>query len=383
MKESQNVQVMKILIVRTFPYELNLNSYNCQETGLAAALRKKGVVCDIVLHTNGKTRTEHRPDGITIYWIHSTNILKNGLFPGIYDLMEQYDVIQVHEYDQIQSWKIYTRHNQKHNVVLYHGPYLDPFNRGYNFKCKVFDRFFLPESREAKASLPCLTKSPLAADFLKSKGFRNVTSVGVGLNPAPFDAEPDMEKAGQMPSDVPSLVYIGVLEERRNTVFLLDLVEELAKTEAFHMTIVGKGDPSYLQPIEEKMHALEKRGILTWYPSAAQPEVAGIYKKADLLLFPTNYDIFGMVLLEAMYCGVPCVSSINGGSSTLIENGVDGVTLPDFDQASWIHAIRDLLHDPDKRTAMAEKASTKIREHYTWDALSEKFLSVYQSLSRD
>ena len=45
---------MKILIVRLFPDELNINNYNVQEIGLAKALVKKGHVCDIVLYTNKK-----------------------------------------------------------------------------------------------------------------------------------------------------------------------------------------------------------------------------------------------------------------------------------------------------------------------------------------
>jgi len=370
---------MKILIIRTFPSELNLSSYNVQEVGLAAALIRKGHICDIVLYTGGPSRIEKRPDGITIYWIHGKNILKNGFFPGIYDLMEQYDIIQVHEYDQIQSWEIYTHHNQRHNVILYHGPYQDPFNHGYNFKCSVFDRLFLPQSRKVKAFLPCLTKSPQARDFLMSKGFQNVTAVGVGLNPEPFEREPDMTLADQMPDDIPNLIYIGVLEERRNSSMLLDLITNLAKTESFHFTIVGNGKPSYLQSLEPKIKKLESIGILSWYRSAPQPQIAGIYRKADIMLFPSNYEIFGMVLLEAMYYGVPCISSINGGSSTLIENGTDGIIIPDFRMNSWQNAVKVLLHDKEKCTLIGQNACKKIHDHFTWDALSELFLTSYRS----
>ena len=50
---------MKILIVRLFPDELNINNYNVQEIGLAKALVKKGHVCDIVLYTNKKENMQH------------------------------------------------------------------------------------------------------------------------------------------------------------------------------------------------------------------------------------------------------------------------------------------------------------------------------------
>ena len=121
---------MKILIIRTYPSQLNPDSYNVQEIGLALALVRKGHTCGIVMYLeSGESYTEKRDDGITIYWIHGRKMLKNGFFPGIYKIMEQYDIVQVHEYDQLQSWMIYTYHNKKHNVVMYHGPYYDDFNK--------------------------------------------------------------------------------------------------------------------------------------------------------------------------------------------------------------------------------------------------------------
>ena len=162
---------MKILIIRTYPSQLNPDSYNVQEIGLALALVRKGHTCGIVMYLeSGESYTEKRDDGITIYWIHGRKMLKNGFFPGIYKIMEQYDIVQVHEYDQLQSWMIYTYHNKKRNVVMYHGPYYDDFNKRYNAKCKMFDRLFLPFSGSAKKYVSCITKSPLAADFLKNKG---------------------------------------------------------------------------------------------------------------------------------------------------------------------------------------------------------------------
>ena len=375
---------MKVLIVRTWPDQLNTDSYNVQEIGLAHALMDLGYLCDIVLfQTKGKSRCEKRADGITIYWTRGINILKNGFYPGIRKRMSGYDVIQVHEYDQIQSWLIYT-FPAGSRVVLYHGPYYSPFNTGYNAKCSVFDHVFLPFSRKARREMPCITKSPLAEAFLREKGFQNVRSLGVGLDISVFEhEEPDHDKADRMPRDKINILYVGKLEERRNIRFLLQLVQHLVgRTGCIHVTLIGKGEPEYLRVLEPDMHKLIQEGILTCYSAASQQELPQIYRNADMMLFPSNYEIFGMVLMEAMYYGVVCISSKNGGAMQLIEDHKDGIILEGFEEKDWLEQTQKLIDDPALLAKMKNNASEKIKQQYLWQHIAEKFAQVYQTLER-
>lgn len=60
-----------------------------------------------------------------------------------------------------------------------------------------------------------------------------------------------------------------------------------------------------------------------------QKYLSGVYNLADFFLLPTEYEIFGMVLLEAMYYKTVVLTTDNGGSSTLIDNGRNGYILKD------------------------------------------------------
>ena len=121
---------MKILIVRTFPDILNPQNYNIQEIGLAKALTRAGHQCGVVLYNgNCKSVVEKVPvwgneeeREILIYRLRGFSILKNGFFYSLNKIVNEYDIIQVHEYDQITSWFYYAW--SKKNVVIYHGPYL-------------------------------------------------------------------------------------------------------------------------------------------------------------------------------------------------------------------------------------------------------------------
>ena len=73
---SKELDGMKLLIIRPFPERLNLEAYNVQEIGLAEALRRNGIECDIVFF-NGRDgdRTQRLDSGITIYWLGGINVL--------------------------------------------------------------------------------------------------------------------------------------------------------------------------------------------------------------------------------------------------------------------------------------------------------------------
>lgn len=373
---------MKILIVRPWPYELNLKGYNVQETGLARALVRRGHTCGIVLYRKkGKSYSELLEEGIVVYHLRGFNILKNGIFIGLSKIAKKYDIIQTNEYDQIQSWMLYRKCSKKtgngKRIVVYHGPYYDEFNKGYNLRCKLFDILFLSRSSRKLAGVVCMTKSPQAADFLKSKGFTNVRAVGVGIDPKPFENVEIIDQRIKLPENKINILYVGKIEERRNIDFLLSLYEELSLDDRFYFTIIGNGEKEYVSKMMPQIMELEKRGCLQYFEKASQQELSKVYQASDIMLFPSNYDIFGMVLLEAMYFGCIVISSNNGGSGTLISSGDDGVICNSFDKKEWISHVHNIIADHDKMTAMKDKASKKIREHYTWDKIAAEFESEY------
>lgn len=376
---------MRVLIVRGFPEQLHIDSYNVQEIGLAAALRRRGVEADIVMFGGHEHRQQVLEDGTIIYWLKGINVIKNGVMPSLRKLAESYDVLQVHEYDQLQSWFVYSFWNKP--CVVYHGLYASTWTKGYNKKCAVFDHLFLPFSGRGKRNTLCLTKSPLAVQFLTEKGFQHVESVGVGLNPALFlqsvekiceiRARAVQERGGRL-----ELAYIGKLEPRRSTDFLLQLMKQLSVDpevkDRIHFTIIGKGEASYVEPLMPEIEKLSAEGMLTYRERATQEELAQLYPTMDILLFPSQYEIYGMVLLEAMYHGLVCVSSYNGGSATMIEDGVDGCVLRQFEEQAWLQSIKDIVLQDEKRMRMSANAMDKIRKAFLWDALAEQFMDTYQ-----
>lgn len=378
---------MKVLIIRTFPDVLNVNTYNVQEIGLAKALVKKGIECGVVLY-NGKEadRTENysfTDEGkiylFPIYWLKGVSLFKNGFMKSVYRLIPDYDVVQVHEYDQIFSWMLYTRPQKP--TLIYHGPYYHPYAKGYNLKCKIFDTVFL--KRRKYSHVPALTKSEPAAEFLRTKGFQNVDAVGVGVDKERFEIKSD-EKISclvERDNDKVRLLYVGKIEERRNVYFLIDVFETVHKKyENAELVIVGIGEHEYAEQFLKRIQPLIDKNLITYIPKASQKELSIIYKNTDLFVFTSNYEIFGMVLLEAMYFGLPVISSLNGGASVLIDDGENGYILKEFDKDLWREKIEYLVENKEIRERMGEYAHRRIEEKFLWENLIDRFIEKYEEI---
>lgn len=374
---------MKILIVRTFPSIISPNQYNVQETGLAKALTRAGHTCGVVLYYGKNKDTIEKlqvPCGdinkeILIYRLRGYNFLKNGFFPSLKKIVDDYDIIQVHEYDQITSW-LYYAWNKK-PVVIYHGPFMHMFNKRYNTKCYFFDRIFL-KLRHRK-EVVCLTKSRAAKVFLEQKGFTDVTAVGVGLDEDNFYCSHNItDNAIVVPKDKFNLLYVGKIEKRRNSYFLLEVMHEVSKgCDDINCIIIGSGEVGYVKEFLDKAKPLIDSGRLQYYSEATQNQLRDVYQKVQLMLFPTHYDIFGMVLLEALYFKLPVISTPNGGSDMLIRDGENGWILPDDALLEWVGLIENLCVDKEKYLNVCNVLKDEVSKKLCWDGLVNEFICAY------
>ena len=109
-----------------------------------------------------------------------------------------------------------------------------------------------------------------------------------------------------------------------------------------------------------------------------QNDMAQLLSMADLLLFPSENESFGLVALEAMACEVPVIASNVGGIPEVVEHGSDGYLFNVGDVEAMSEASIDLLADPDRRKKMGQVA----RQHARRDFCSSKIVKHYEALYR-
>ncbi len=407
MRKFEGNYLMKILIIRNIPNFMDVchNTYNIQEVGLAKALSRMGHECDIVFWTDGEEREVRLDNGqgafITVFYKKGKTILKNCIYSFEESFLKSYDILQPCEYNQVQSVILAKKYPEK--TVVYHGPYFDEFNKRYNLMCKLLDPIIIPTYKKMHTKF--MAKSNLAKDFLVSKGISpdNIAMVGVGMDSEMLSsskkhsesdilgnlAECEMcnsaffDKISQQKSGK-KLLYIGRMEERRNVLFLLDVFSEYrkyAKDAVLYM--IGTGDDEYCNRVRNKISELGIGNSLVWEQKMEQKYLSNIYKLTDAFLLPTRYEIFGMVLLEAMYYGNIVFTTQNGGSNVLIDNDENGVIITDKDANVWAGRMHEVLENKHLVATMAQKASLTIRAGYTWDERARLFVEAYEGVGKE
>lgn len=382
------MMIPKILYLRNFASKVNGASYNLQEVGLGKALVRKGYDCDIVYYNDRKeTHLEqvYRHAGCTlrIIWLHGFKFLSNSIYRDVLkdSFLAAYDLVITTEYNQIMTYLLSRKCPDK--LALYHGPYRD---NTHALIRKLYDIMLLP--KVTKSLRRTYVKSDLAKRYLENKGFDNVITIGVGLDRSNVERgfnsddnsgarEENREVANELRriGDRPVLLYVGVLEERRNIRFMLSTFKRvLQKHPGCLLLMVGNGRKIDTDRYWAYAQQLGLTDRIIHFPRVEQRHLWQIYGAADVMLFPTQYDIFGMVLLESMLFRVPIISSVNGGSVTLIEDGVSGVMLRSFSEEEWAGRIGTLLEDAELRQSLAEKAFLTI-ERMSWDRIADEIVS--------
>lgn len=377
---------MKILIIRPYASVLNKNTYNLQHVGLAKAFMRKGHHCDIVYWIGDgdeyKETVETTDGCFTIFWLKGRVIEKSVIFDKdkIEAMIENYDIVQIEEYEQLFSCYLALKHPNK--VVIYHGPYKCNFNKRYYIKSALFDLMFARQMK--KKNVQFITKTSAAKKTLEEKGYTNVIVSPVGLDLSKFD-DSGVNYRFKASTEEFKLLYIGEVCRRRDTMFLIRVVDELKKRSMnVKLTIVGKGKEKYLKKCKRLIEQLNLTNDITFLGSMKQAELPQVYYDHDVFVLPTHFEIFGMVLLEAMFFGRPIVTSQSGGSDELIQDGENGIVVKYFDVVQWADKIQALYLNKYDVQSMMRKARTDILKHYTWDESVGIFIDTYKKvLARD
>ncbi len=105
-----------------------------------------------------------------------------------------------------------------------------------------------------------------------------------------------------------------------------------------------------------------------------------LYVVADVCVFPSRYEPFGIVALEAMAAGTPVVVSDVGGLGTVVQHELTGLTAFPEDVHSLAWAIKHILHDPQAALERARRASAYIEAHLNWPVIAGMTLEVYEGV---
>jgi glycosyltransferase involved in cell wall biosynthesis len=168
------------------------------------------------------------------------------------------------------------------------------------------------------------------------------------------------------------VLYVGGLTLRKGVVYLLEAVQGL-RLPKLEVLLIGR--------LYDEFKGIARRfaGSFRHIPWVSHTELFALYSQASVFVLPSVEDAFGMVLTEAMACGLPAIVSDQAGGAEIITEGVDGFVVPARDSTAIRERLLLLATDEPRRQAVAEAAQAKART-FTWDRYGEALVQTYTKL---
>jgi rhamnosyl/mannosyltransferase len=361
---------MKVLIVSKYFYPV-FGGVETNAFYVAKELVKKGN--EVTVIASGDSYSRERIKGVHVIRVPTwLTIGPTPISPGVFNeiLGRDFDIANLHDPNPSQNFFAYLalRLKRKPFVVTYHSD-IEPHTLSIKllkfFYVNLFQRFFL--LRKARKIMPTSPQYIDLSDILPK--FRHKCEIvpnGVDLS----FFKPLKSKKGSR------ILFVGRLIYYKGLQYLIKALPEiLEKVPDAKLAIVGDG------PLKAEWTALAKRlkvnDRIEWLGKLSDKDMLKQYQKCDVFVLPSIYktEAFGIVLLEAMACGKPCVGTNISGTEYVLEDS--GIAVDPQDEEQLSTAVVRVLTDRKLAEEMSRKGLKKI-SGFDWPKIADKVFKTYK-----
>ena len=177
--------------------------------------------------------------------------------------------------------------------------------------------------------------------------------------------------AATMPGRPPTILFVGAQFERKGGDILLRAFRKVRATiQGARLLIVG---PERLEVAEPGVVCL---GYLRQDDPGDWSRLVDAYEQSDVFCLPTRYEPFGIVFVEAMHFGLPCVGTDTWAIPEIIREGETGYMVPVDDEINLADRLVFLLSNPENARQMGIAGRRLAQTHFTWAATIQRMLNI-------
>jgi glycosyltransferase involved in cell wall biosynthesis len=177
------------------------------------------------------------------------------------------------------------------------------------------------------------------------------------------------------------ILCVATLEPRKNILLLLEAMALLCeRTDLPHRLVIAGGKGWFYETLDARVQALGLQERVLWPGFVPDGELPLWYNAAELFVYPSRYEGFGLPPLEAMACGTPVIVSDQSSLPEVV--GEAGLQLPPDDPEAWALAMAELLEAPARRQALGQ-AGLQRAQGLTWEATARATAELYWQVLDD
>jgi glycosyltransferase involved in cell wall biosynthesis len=173
------------------------------------------------------------------------------------------------------------------------------------------------------------------------------------------------------------LLYLGVLEPRKNLPFLLRVFDRLHR-EYPHTTLIIAGAGSQEQYLKSIIKSFELDEAVRMIGYVKEAQKITLYRLAKIFVFPSLMEGFGLSVAEAMACGIPVVASHRASLPEVV--GEAGLLADPCNEDNFFQKIHSLLTDEVLYHSLSRAGYERIRETFSWEHTASLAQQAYQEL---
>jgi len=173
-----------------------------------------------------------------------------------------------------------------------------------------------------------------------------------------------------------NILFVGRLAKIKGITTLVDAFSLLTNANySYNLYIIGpRGDLS--QNEIDKMKNIPRVYVLG---RVSHERKFALIKAVDIVVVPSLWENFPIVVLEAMSCGKPVIATKVGGIPEIIEDGYNGILVPKQDGRALAKAVSLLIQNPVEAKKLGEAAYRTVKEKFTIDIMRQNYLKIIKN----
>jgi len=200
---------------------------------------------------------------------------------------------------------------------------------------------------------------------------KNIKIIPLGFNPVPIN-QISREELGLKREDF-YIISIGRIVERKGFIYLIKALQYLP--EKIKLIIIGDGPQKKV--LEETIDKLKLKDRVIFKGRVSEDIKFALLKNSDLYVLSSIHEGYGIVLQEAMYAGLPIVSTNIGGQTDFLKDGQNALLVPIKDYLAIADSVKKIYEDKELAIKMRKNNQEEIKKYYI-EKIAEEYIKVFK-----